>query len=81
MAALGYVVLAVDFRMPPGRGDPGPVADINYAIRWLKGHAGEYAVDPARVGGSGYPAAATSWRWTRCGRAIPATAPWPAHRH
>jgi acetyl esterase len=54
LAALGYVVLAVDFRMPPEAGYPGPVADINYAIRWLKGHAGEYAVDPARVGGIGF---------------------------
>jgi acetyl esterase len=54
LAALGYVVLAVDFRMPPQAGYPGPVADINYAIRWLKGHAGEYGADPARVGGIGF---------------------------
>jgi acetyl esterase len=54
LAALGYVVLAIDFRMPPAAGYPAPVADINYAIRWLKGHAGEYAVDPARVGGIGF---------------------------
>jgi acetyl esterase len=54
LAALGYVVLAIDFRMPPAAGYPAPVADINYAIRWLKGHAGDYAVDPARVGGIGF---------------------------
>lgn len=54
LAALGYVVMAVDFRMPPEAGYPGPVADINYAIRWLKGHAGDYQVDPARVGGIGF---------------------------
>jgi acetyl esterase/lipase len=54
LAELGCVVLAIDFRMPPQAGYPGPVADVNYAIRWLKGHAGDYRVDPARVGGIGF---------------------------
>jgi acetyl esterase len=54
LAALGYVVMAIDFRMPPAAGYPGPVADVNYAIRWLKGHAAEYLVDPERVGGIGF---------------------------
>jgi acetyl esterase/lipase len=40
--------------MPPEAGYPGSVADINYAIRWLKGHAGDYLVDPALVGGIGF---------------------------
>jgi acetyl esterase/lipase len=54
LAALGCVVMAVDFRMPPQAGYPDSVADINYAVRWLKGHAGDYLVDPDRVGGIGF---------------------------
>lgn len=54
LAALGCVVMAVDFRMPPQAGYPDSVADINYAIRWLKAHAADYLVDPDRVGGIGF---------------------------
>jgi acetyl esterase len=54
LAALGCVVMAIDFRMPPAAGYPESVADINYAVRWLKGRAGDYGADPARVGGIGF---------------------------
>jgi acetyl esterase/lipase len=53
LAASGIVVMALDFRMPPDARFPGPVADINYAIRWLKAHAGAYGVVPEWVGGVG----------------------------
>jgi acetyl esterase len=53
LAASGIVVMAVDFRMPPVARYPKPVADINFAIRWLKAHAGDYHIDPSRVGGLG----------------------------
>jgi acetyl esterase len=35
----GVVVAALDFRNPPDATYPGSVADINYAIRWLKSEA------------------------------------------
>ncbi len=39
VAAAGVVVLAVDFRLAPQSPYPGPVADINYGVRWLKANA------------------------------------------
>jgi len=42
LAKSGIVVFAVDFRMPPQHRYPASVADIHYATRWLKTHAGEF---------------------------------------
>ena len=42
LAKSGIVVLAVDFRMPPQHRYPTSIADIHYATRWLKTHAGEF---------------------------------------
>src|ERR1700744_6085883 len=42
LAKSGIVVLAIDFRMPPKHRYPTSIADINYAIRWLKAHATEF---------------------------------------
>ncbi len=42
LAKSGIVVLAVDFRMPPKHRYPESIADIHYAIRWLKAHAAEF---------------------------------------
>ncbi len=39
VAAAGAVVLALDFRLAPQWPYPAPVADINFAIRWLKANA------------------------------------------
>ena len=50
VAASGVVVAALDFRMPPDAGYPGSLADINYAIRWLKTRAKELASRPDAVG-------------------------------
>ena len=48
----GLVVAALDFRHAAD-GYPTSLVDINYAVRWLKAHAGEYGVDPDRVGITG----------------------------
>jgi len=42
LAKSGIVVLAIDFRMPPQHRYPASIADIHYATRWLKAHAGEF---------------------------------------
>lgn len=39
LARDGALVMALDIRMPPVAGYPDCVADINYAIRWLKVYA------------------------------------------
>jgi acetyl esterase len=50
LARSGVVVAALDFRMPPAASYPGSLADINYAIRWLKTRAPELGGRPDRVG-------------------------------
>ena len=49
----GVVVAALDFRMPPVAAYPASLADINYAIRWLKTRAAEFGSRPDRVGALG----------------------------
>ena len=53
LAEAGIVVMALDFRMPPDARYPEPVADINFAIRWLKQVASRYRSTPQLVGSVG----------------------------
>jgi acetyl esterase len=46
----GVVVAALDFRMPPVASYPASLADIHYAIRWLKARAGSLSARADRVG-------------------------------
>jgi len=50
LAKSGVVVVALDFRMPPVAPYPASLADINYAIRWLKRRAAELGGRPDLVG-------------------------------
>lgn len=50
VALSGVVVVAIDFRMPPAVFYPAPLADINYAVRWLKMRAGELGTRADLVG-------------------------------
>jgi acetyl esterase len=52
LAEAGFAVAALDFRQA-GDGYPTTLIDINYAIRWLKAHAGDFRIDPDRFGLSG----------------------------
>lgn len=50
IARSGVVVMGLEFRMPPAdEAYPASVADIHYAVRWLKSHAAEYGGDPDKV--------------------------------
>ena len=53
LAAQGIVVAALDFRMPPAAQYPSPVAEINYGIRWLRGHAEEFHTRADLIGALG----------------------------
>ncbi len=53
LANLGIFVMAIDFRMPPLIRYPKSVADIHYAISWLKENAPKYNLSPEHVGGLG----------------------------
>ena len=50
LAKSGVVVAALDFRMPPEAPYPASLADINYAIRWLKTRATALGSRPDLVG-------------------------------
>jgi acetyl esterase/lipase len=50
LARSGMVVAALDFRMPPVASYPASLADIHYAIRWLKTRAASLGGRPDRVG-------------------------------
>jgi len=53
LAKSGIAVLAIDFSMPPAHRYPASIADIHYATRWLKAHAGELGSRRDLVGGLG----------------------------
>jgi acetyl esterase len=53
LAAAGIVVLSIDFRNSPEAPYPASLQDINYGIRWLKAHAGEFGSSADRVGAYG----------------------------
>src|ERR1700722_16749544 len=53
LAKAGIVVLAIDFRNAPEAPYPASLQDINYGIRWLKAHAGDFGSSAAQVGAYG----------------------------
>src|SRR5258707_455702 len=53
VAAAGTAVLALEFRLAPAAPYPGPVADVNLGIRWLKANIARWGGDPNKVGGLG----------------------------
>jgi acetyl esterase/lipase len=53
LAASGVVVVSIDFRCGGEYPYPSSLADINYATRWLKAHAGDFNADAETVGGLG----------------------------
>ena len=50
LAAAGIVIVSIDFRNAPEAPYPASLQDINYGIRWLKAHAGEFGSSAERVG-------------------------------
>jgi acetyl esterase/lipase len=50
LAAVGVVVLALDFRLAPQAPYPASVVDVNFGVRWLKAHAADFASRPDWVG-------------------------------
>jgi acetyl esterase/lipase len=53
MAAQGMVGMAIDYRLAPANPFPAAVDDARQAVVWLRQHAAEYNVDPARIGAVG----------------------------
>jgi acetyl esterase/lipase len=49
LAARGYVVASIDYRIAPGAIFPAAIIDVKDALRWLRSKAGVYGIDRARV--------------------------------
>jgi len=49
VAASGYVVASVNYRFVGEARFPGPVHDVEMAIRWLRAHSAKYEIDGMRV--------------------------------
>ena len=50
MAARGYAVASIGYRLSSQAKYPAQIEDCKAAIRWLRSHAREYRLDPRRVG-------------------------------
>jgi acetyl esterase/lipase len=53
LAGLGYVAATISYRLGPDGRFPAALHDVKAAIRWLRAHAADYAIDPARIGAVG----------------------------
>ena len=58
LAAAGYVVLNVSYRLGPAYHFPAQVHDVKQAVRWLRSRHEALDVDPQRIAAFGYSAGA-----------------------
>lgn len=56
LAGLGYVAASADYRLVPSGEFPNAVHDTFCALAYLRAHADELGIDPARVAALGYSA-------------------------
>ncbi len=56
LAARGIVTFAINYRLSPKFKFPAQYEDCRAALQWIRQHADEYKVDPARIGAIGYSA-------------------------
>jgi len=49
----GYTMFAINHRATPRFHYPDPVEDVQRAVRFVRNHAKEYGIDPAKLGGMG----------------------------
>jgi acetyl esterase/lipase len=53
MTAQGYVVISINYRLYPTGRYPAMIQDVKCAIRSLRANAGDYHLDPNRIGAMG----------------------------
>jgi acetyl esterase/lipase len=52
-AALGFVAVTINYRLSTEAPFPAALEDCKNAVRWMRAHAGEYNLDPDRIGAFG----------------------------
>jgi acetyl esterase/lipase len=50
LASRGYVVVAIDYRHAPQHRFPAQLDDVKMAIEYVRSHAGQWEIDPERLG-------------------------------
>ncbi len=58
LAREGFVAATISYRFCPEHRFPAQVEDCAAAVRFLRAHAGEYGIDPDRIGAIGFSAGA-----------------------
>lgn len=58
-AERGYVVFSVNYRLDQPSAFPAELDDVQAAVRWVRVHAREYQLNPARIGALGESAGGT----------------------
>ena len=56
MTSQGYLVVSINYRLYPPARFPAMIEDVKCAVRSLRAHAGEYNLDPNRIGAMGVSA-------------------------
>jgi acetyl esterase/lipase len=49
MAERGFAAATISYRLSPQARYPAAIHDVKAALRWVRAHAGEYGIDPARI--------------------------------
>jgi acetyl esterase/lipase len=63
LAAHGVSAFVLEYRLSPAYRYPAPMLDASRAVRYVRAHAAELAVDPAKVGVWGFSAGAHLAAW------------------
>ncbi len=53
LAAAGFVAVTVSYRVGEAGRFPAALHDLKAAVRWLRAHADQHGIDPARIGAVG----------------------------
>jgi acetyl esterase/lipase len=53
LAQRGFVAVTASYRLAPNHQFPAAVQDVKTAVRWMRGNAAKYRIDPARIGVTG----------------------------
>lgn len=56
LAQHGFLFVSIDYRLSQEASFPAQIHDAKAAVRWLRAHAGEYHVNPNRIGVGGHSA-------------------------